>query len=650
MKRLILKIKLIVPAALILYLGLVPVAHANFLVDVVTDIGLTAVFKAVSGVNFLIGYIGGIFVFLGGNLTNWTLNLNSQVIQSPTVKVGWVIARDLANLGFVLAIILIAFATILRMESYEMKKTLRNLIIAALLINFSLVIAGVFVDFAGVITDFFIDKATGGTLAGAAKIGEAFANGFQVQKFIQVTKDSKSIEQMVAGLTGVALVSFAASLFFVALFTAIAAISLFGLAGMLFIRYIALNILLVIMPLAWLFWIWPDLQGKWKEWWSEFFRWVFFAPAASFFIYLALSLASSKYSGDLALGGAEQTLNPGGALGLLVDNVGQIIGQMIAVLGVLIGGLITANKMGIYGADIALKTASAASNTILRSPITTGGFGAGRAYQLATGKTVSESLRGVTSRFSGTPIIGGAMQAANRALVTGTKARMDDYNKKFGAMDKEARLRAINNPLLINEEEKAALMETITEKNELKDLRGMIGKSSLEGGISQDKFESLIKASFARSGDTGKAILSKDPGLAGLKIPGASLGNRKAYFDNPEVKAEIAKAMKFMKPEVAEFVDVEVFKENPEAIAQLKPNFLSRFLNERELDSQETLVNHINNHLKKIENKEAGYTEEIKNKIIGIGNLILNSPTWQFKPKSKLLKRRRGGGPSDEII
>ena len=76
---------------------------------------------AIAYLLWLLASLCSVFVYLGGTLTNWALDLNSTVLQNPTVTTGWIVTRDLANLGFVLAIILIAFTTILRLESYQTK-------------------------------------------------------------------------------------------------------------------------------------------------------------------------------------------------------------------------------------------------------------------------------------------------------------------------------------------------------------------------------------------------------------------------------------------------------------------------------------------------------------------------------------------------
>lgn len=637
---------ILILAAALLALGAAHTTQAAGIVDYISDVSLTFIFKSIAGINFLMGYIGGIMVFLGGNLANWALNLNSQVVQSPTVQVGWVITRDLANLGFVLAIILIAFATILRVESYEMKQTLWKLIVAALLINFSLVIAGVFIDFSGVLTEFFISKATGGDLS---KMGSAFANAFQVQKFLQTTKDAGAIDKLVAGLSGISIVPFAASLFFVALFTIVAAIALFGLAAMLFIRYIMLSILLILMPLAWLMWIWPELTGKWKEWWSEFFKWVWFAPIVSFFIYLALNLATSKYQGQLALGGVEQTLNPGNSLGLIIDNVGQIIGQMIAVLGVLFGGLIMAQRMGIYGADMTLGFANQtkdwfqdkAKRALGYTPpglLAKGAAGAATAGGERLATAANRLARTATSRLSGMPIVGEAFQGINSQLLANDEKRVDELQKGFSSADKDTRLNRLKSTY--DPTARAALMATLAEKGELKDAKEFLTKQyGTERG--ERMYDEFAKTTVDRGGKVAKQLMSKDPTTAKWTVK-SEAGVTPTATIIQQRKAAVAKAITSMAPEGIESIPMDLLATTPEYLSALKGSHMAR-LADRTYEDKKQFTDAIKERLKKAPSSPE--EQGMQNKIKALAKQINKNPGgWAgFEIEPTLL-----GGQRDE--
>jgi len=92
---------------------------------------------------------------IAGYLLDWAFGLQTFT-DVPIVQEGWTITRDLANMFFVLILLVIAMATILKVETYGMKSLLPKLIAVALLINFSLVFCGVVIDSSQILTSFFL--------------------------------------------------------------------------------------------------------------------------------------------------------------------------------------------------------------------------------------------------------------------------------------------------------------------------------------------------------------------------------------------------------------------------------------------------------------------------------------------------------------
>src|SRR3989344_5283771 len=72
----------------------------------------------------------------------WSVHLSDLVFGEGAIgiRAGWDASLQVVNIGFVITIIIIAFATMLRRESYGMRTLLPKLIAVALLINFSFVI------------------------------------------------------------------------------------------------------------------------------------------------------------------------------------------------------------------------------------------------------------------------------------------------------------------------------------------------------------------------------------------------------------------------------------------------------------------------------------------------------------------------------
>ena len=505
---------------------------------------LDAPLLSVAGFSYLLASAFGKIVFFAGQLTTWALNLNSHILETPTMRAGWVVSRDIANLGFVLAIILIAFMTILRLSSYQMKTVLWKLIVAALLVNFSLVIAGVFIDFAGVLTNFFLTS-----VKNPQAISESLANTLSIQKFLTPPSEASVLGAVTSTILtfGQGMVSFITNILFILIFTASGAIALGGLAAMLFIRFITLNILLILMPVAWLAWVLPGMSDQFGRWWKSFFRWTFFSPISSFFIYLAIITGQKIKDTEFT------NLNTSAITDQNLSLLGSDIAQMIMSIGILIGGLIAANEMGIKGADATMKFAGTARGAILGGVGKATGFVAGAPLsglnalvKKGTGKTTQEHIRAASERLSSAPIIGYAAQALNRQLVKGEAESLKKGQADAAALSKEARFSMMEKAWMLPEEDKISLINAMAEKNELSEAEKLFkdedGKWK-EGG--KERFESFIGASLRKGGPGAAKILSKKPTYAGLKVP--KEGKSDAEYQKAVVDA-IKKAIRTARP------------------------------------------------------------------------------------------------------
>ena len=100
---------------------------------------------ATCGVYLIAIVINGIItvgIAIAAFFTRIGLSANSQIFSSPEVQTGFSVALAIANFGFVLGIIIIALATIIRNQTYGIKQLLWKLIMMAILVNFGLVITG----------------------------------------------------------------------------------------------------------------------------------------------------------------------------------------------------------------------------------------------------------------------------------------------------------------------------------------------------------------------------------------------------------------------------------------------------------------------------------------------------------------------------
>lgn len=318
----------------------------------IEKIGLGAVATFAGFVGYVMGFIAGALFWLIGLFATLALTMNQGITSSAIVKTGSDIILNITNLGFVLSIIIIAFATILQFENYAIKKTLWKLIVAALIVNFSLTIAGAFIGVANQATQFMMEKSGANN---PFQWATAFANMFQVQRLI--TLDNKYSEDggKLSGLLTdmfASTLTYIASLIFGAIFTFIAAITFSTVVIMLFIRYVYLSMLLIFSPIIWLAWIFPATHGYWSDWWKKFIRWTFFAPIMMFFMYLAMiTMSSLSAPVNSAIRGFT------GKTAFIAIPL-DAISQMIIVVGLIIGGMMAANKLGMEFADKIYNTSS----------------------------------------------------------------------------------------------------------------------------------------------------------------------------------------------------------------------------------------------------------------------------------------------------
>lgn len=255
----------------------------------ILDGALWVLLKPIEWLAQFIFYIAGLFLTITGQLLDMSI---SRTIDHDTytnlqsVNVGWTIIRDFSNMFFIFALLYIAILTIVGSAGSTAKRWVTHLIIAALLINFSLFFTQVVIDAGNILAKGFWDKIT--TVQGGQTINSAstkFLQGFRVQTTWDTATNNAvtggpkveppAIEQRILIYLGGALVMFVAGYVFLA-----------G-AIMMIIRTITLLIVMIASPFAFLGFALPNGKGKWAgEWLSKLTGATFVAPALVIMLYI----------------------------------------------------------------------------------------------------------------------------------------------------------------------------------------------------------------------------------------------------------------------------------------------------------------------------------------------------------------------------
>ena len=202
-------------------------------------------------------------------------------IDVPVVITGWQLVRDVCNIFFSVILVIIAMASVLKIESYAWKQTLGKFILMAILINFSRSIAGVFTDVATVIM---------ATFAGA--IGDSFAIG--MLSAFNLTGSLSFVDLDTEDFTDAAAASDISQLFIglgaamgIALVTAVL---FFIITAVLVIRIVMLWFLIILSPIPYIARILPATSSYAGTWWGMFGKWVTMGPLIAFFLWLSLTI------------------------------------------------------------------------------------------------------------------------------------------------------------------------------------------------------------------------------------------------------------------------------------------------------------------------------------------------------------------------
>ena len=258
----------------------------------------------------------------------------SDFVHSPPVEMGWGIVRDICNMFFILILLIIAFATILRVETYNIKKALPKLLIMAVLINFSKTICGVFIDFSQVIMLTFVNsfkEAAGGNITNMLGIADLL-------RF--------SYKEYGAG-EGINTYSILGAYILALMYLLISIVVMTVLVFTLIYRIVMIWIYVVLSPIAYLTAAFPQGARISSQWWGEFSKNLVVGPMLAFFIWLSFASLGAVDGATIISGqeGKEMFENSPQGIPTQAGSTDHMIKFAISI-GMLMGGLMVTQQMG----------------------------------------------------------------------------------------------------------------------------------------------------------------------------------------------------------------------------------------------------------------------------------------------------------------
>ena len=412
---------------------------------------------------YILSYIAGVFIALEIWVAQIILAINLQVVNTQLVQTGFSVTLAIANLGFVLGIIIVALATILRRETYGIKSMLWKIVLMAILVNFALVISQPLIAFSNSLTNFFLQAFPGGGsgLQGFHGFADALSSIFQPQRLVTPENASGAnafftgVNNAITGTLGTILATIV-SLLMSVIGLLLIAIVLGVFVFMLIVRYVYLVMLFILAPFAWMLWVFPKTSKYFNQWWETFIRWTFFPPIVMFFMWLVITTGRDTVVLDNTVTSVTQSTGIiaffQNFIGSLLQPVMQTLLNQLVVVGVMLGGIYAANKMSITGAGAALGAAKGIGNSIKGYVGKQSAKGTRAAYQRLGGQKLNERLS--RSRIYGVSALGRQMSTvtekggkdlvAEAAKDAGGKSTDRIVNELQGRMGTEQYLAYLN--------------------------------------------------------------------------------------------------------------------------------------------------------------------------------------------------------------
>lgn len=519
--------------------------------------------------------ISGGFAWLSGAFLDWVTGPNFISFSftnpggenpNPIIASGLSITQSLVNMFLVVVLIYIAVSIALRLAGEtEAKKMLVRLIFIALIVNFAPVICGLIVDASNIVMNYFlvgIREGVSGVLSQAWEYGKAAASaafkitGSPADKFGLFMMGAI---QIILNLS----IAFAFLLY----------------AGIFFFRYFAIWILVILAPLAFVFWITPTTRKFWDMWWNNFLQWSIIGIPMAFFLYLGM-----KIFGDLrgALIGKIELpgLEPG--VGTLMDKMLPFLAVVVFLyLGFVIGlqtsamggsAAISLTKKGLRGAARFTGTVGkkAALWGLQKATKGKGIEWAERQAAIKPGEVFGESKAGKIIAKAGwavglTPAAWAVRRGLGEAGLRLTEAEIKGIRtaeEKYKGTTAERKLSALRDPKIFMRDRVGILRQAI-EEEQIKDLRRL--------GLTDEEITKIGKTALRAHPEQFKKIRDAFPHLAEEMGKGFAESVRKA--------ADLA----FKDAtEAAQYGTIEA-----KIVAKIKPAFIPK-MDESTFESPET--------------------------------------------------------------
>jgi hypothetical protein len=316
------------------------------------DIAADAFLAPFGWVSLLVLQFATYLTGITGAVLNYVIDFSvvhmaERVSGSEVITDSWRTVRDVANMGFIFILLYTSIKMILGLEK-GIYRLIKNIIIAAILINFSLFLTKLVIDAANVLAITFYSAIAPAALDSThtilnSGISNSMMEPMRLSSIAQTVGAFDGKQLIIAGIMGT-------------IFALTAAFVFMAVAIMFIIRLVVLIFVLILSPLAFVANIFPGLDEYAKQWRGALVGQAFFAPIYFLLTWIVIKISQGLFNadpsanlGDVITGSVKEV---GGSLEAVAPSAGSIglIMNFIIVIAFLVISLVVAkswaNKAG----------------------------------------------------------------------------------------------------------------------------------------------------------------------------------------------------------------------------------------------------------------------------------------------------------------
>ncbi len=496
----------------------------------------------VTKIIFIPLYLSSFLLWLAGLILDFVItytvvDIATHLKDITGISIAWSVIRDLINISFIFLLLYAAVMTILGEGTGLIKKTITGVVMAAILVNFSLFFTRVVIDTSNLVALTFHESIVTSCAASGnrAKLSECFTEPLGLNTLFNDDSNGQTLIKSLNGeFSKAAVISIGGTIFIL-----IATFVFLAVTVMFLMRFVSLIFLLIFSPIGIVGMFLPQLSSQSKKWVSDLTEQLMFPPVFMILVWVVLTVISSAgfiqsatSSGDRfsqLFDGAVGTVATQGPI-TLVFNFFIVISLLIGTLtiskgfskkGGEMGGKFAGAMLGGGLGTAARRTIGRGANTLannekLKEAASQSGF---------KGASARLALRGARDTSKASFDLRGANSSLSKTLGAGSATGKGGFEKM--AKDKSDAEKKYAESLKVNDLEKARVDANLTKaSNNLNEVKN---KATKEKAAAQDAVDIKKAAALAQA---ESLVAAKTPEMITAEN---NLAAAEALANNPDL-------------------------------------------------------------------------------------------------------------------